>query len=88
MRSSRLSVDLSSEPPSVWLGILVTVVVVAIGTGLIFPLKSVAPAVSLGVVYIPGVLLISTVWGWQISEERASRGTNAPGRGAPFSATG
>ena len=25
-----------------------------------------APAVSLGVVYIPGVLLISTVWGWRL----------------------
>jgi two-component system, OmpR family, sensor histidine kinase KdpD len=32
----------------------------------VWPLKSVAPAVSLSVVYIPGVLLISTVWGWRL----------------------
>jgi two-component system sensor histidine kinase KdpD len=39
---------------------------VATATLLIYPLKDVAPAVSLGVVYIPGVLLISTVWGWRL----------------------
>jgi len=33
---------------------------------LIYPLKSEAPAVSLGVVYIPGVLLVSTFWGWRL----------------------
>lgn len=33
---------------------------------MVWPLKSVAPAVSLGVVYIPGVLLISTIWGWRL----------------------
>jgi K+-sensing histidine kinase KdpD len=66
MRSSRLSVDLSAKPPSAWRGILATVAVVAVGTGVIYPLKSVAPAVSLSVVYIPGMLLISTVWGWRL----------------------
>ena len=34
--------------------------------GVVYPLKEVAPAVSLGVVYIPGVLLIATVWGWRL----------------------
>jgi two-component system sensor histidine kinase KdpD len=66
MRSSRLSVDFSAKPTSAWRGTLATVAVVAVGTGLIYPLKSVAPAVSLSVVYIPGVLLISTVWGWRL----------------------
>jgi len=33
---------------------------------LIYPLKSEAPAVSLGVVYIPGVLLVSALWGWRL----------------------
>jgi two-component system, OmpR family, sensor histidine kinase KdpD len=42
------------------------VVAVVLATLLVYPLKSVAPAVSLGVVYIPGVLFISTVWGWRI----------------------
>ena len=66
MRISRLSVGLSAEPPPAWLGILATVGVVAVSTGLIYLLKSIAPAVSLGVVYIPGVLLISTLAGWRL----------------------
>jgi two-component system sensor histidine kinase KdpD len=33
---------------------------------LVYPLRHVAPTVSLSVVYIPGVLLISSVWGWQL----------------------
>jgi two-component system sensor histidine kinase KdpD len=43
-----------------------TLGVVAASTLLIYPLKSVAPAVSLGVVYIPGVLLVSSFWGWRL----------------------
>jgi K+-sensing histidine kinase KdpD len=46
--------------------VLATAGVVAAATLLIYPLKDVAPAVSLGVVYILGVLLISTVWGWRL----------------------
>ena len=57
---------LSGEPPSAWLGLLASLAVVAAGTLLVYPLKTVAPAVSLGVVYIPGVLLISTVWGLRL----------------------
>lgn len=37
--------------------------VVASTTALVFPLRTVAPVVSLGVVYLVAVLLISTVWG-------------------------
>lgn len=55
----------SKSPPAGW-GVLATLAVVVAGTGLVYPLKEVAPAVSLGVVYIPGVLLISTVWGWRL----------------------
>lgn len=39
---------------------------VGLATLLVYPLKSIAPAVSLGVVYIPGVLFISSFWGWRI----------------------
>ena len=39
---------------------------VAAGALLAYPVKSVAPAVSLGVVFIPGVLLISTLWGLRL----------------------
>jgi K+-sensing histidine kinase KdpD len=66
MQGSSLRLDLSAEPPSTGLGLLATIGVVAAGTALVYPLKSVAPAVSLGVVYIPGVLLIATVWGWRL----------------------
>jgi len=45
---------------------MATLAVVAAATLLIYPLKSEAPVVSLGVVYIPGVLLIATVWGWRL----------------------
>jgi two-component system sensor histidine kinase KdpD len=57
---------LTGEPPSTAWGLLATIAAVAVGTAAVYPLKSVAPAVSLGVVYIPGVLLISTVWGWRL----------------------
>ena len=36
---------------------------VAAGTAAIYPLKRIAPAVSLSVVYLPAVLLVSTYWG-------------------------
>jgi two-component system sensor histidine kinase KdpD len=36
---------------------------VAGGTLLVYPLKSVAPVVSLGIVYLPAILVISIVWG-------------------------
>jgi two-component system, OmpR family, sensor histidine kinase KdpD len=57
---------IGTETPSAWLGLLAAVGAVAVATGLVYPLKEVAPAVSLGVVYIPGVLLISAVWGWRL----------------------
>jgi two-component system sensor histidine kinase KdpD len=57
---------LSGEPPSPWLGLLASLAVVAAATLLVYPLKTIAPAVSLGIVYIPGVLLISTVWGLRL----------------------
>ena len=57
---------LGPEPPSAVAGLAATATVVAVGTLVVYPLKDVAPAVSLGVVYIPGVLLISTVWGWRL----------------------
>jgi two-component system, OmpR family, sensor histidine kinase KdpD len=57
---------LRAEPPPFGGGVVATVAVVAAATGLVYPLKDAASAVSLGVVYIPGVLLISTVWGWRL----------------------
>jgi two-component system sensor histidine kinase KdpD len=45
-------------------GFLVAVLGVAATTALIFPLRTAAPAVSLGVVYMLVVLVVSTFWGF------------------------
>jgi K+-sensing histidine kinase KdpD len=62
----RSSFGFGPATPSSWLGVLATVVAVGLATLLLYPLKTIAPAVSLGVVYIPGVLFISSFWGWRI----------------------
>jgi K+-sensing histidine kinase KdpD len=59
-------IGLGNRPPSIWLGIAATIAAAAAGTLIVYPLKSVSPAVSLGVVYIPGVLLIATIWGLRL----------------------
>src|SRR5512134_2115695 len=50
------------RPPVVG-GIAVAAAAVALTTALVFPLRAVAPAVSLGVVYLVAVLLVSSIWG-------------------------
>jgi two-component system sensor histidine kinase KdpD len=54
---------LSAKSPSAGLGVLAAIVVVAIGTGVAAALEAIAEPVSLGIVFIPGVLLVATVWG-------------------------
>ncbi|MGC1851774.1 MAG: ATP-binding protein [Solirubrobacterales bacterium] len=66
MRRQQIPTGLGSEPPATWLGVLATLAAVAVGTVLVYPLKSVAPVVSLGVVYLPAILLISIVWGLRL----------------------
>ena len=66
MSQRRFVLRLSGEPPPTWLGLLATLVAVAAGTLLVYPLKSAAPVVSLGVVYLPAILLISIVWGLRL----------------------
>ena len=57
---------LSARSPSTGLGILAALVVVAIGAGVVAALESIAEPASLGIVFIPGVLLIATVWGLRL----------------------
>jgi two-component system sensor histidine kinase KdpD len=57
---------IGAEPPPFGWGLLAGLGAVAAGTLLVYPLKDVAPVVSLGIVYLPSVLLISTVWGWRL----------------------
>lgn len=66
MFQRRFPLRLSGEPPPTWLGLLTTLVAVAVGTLIVYPLKSVSPVVSLGVVYLPAILLISIVWGLRL----------------------
>lgn len=51
-----------SRPP-ISLGIVVAVGLVAAVTGIVYPLREVAPAVSTGVLYLLPVLVVSTFWG-------------------------
>jgi two-component system, OmpR family, sensor histidine kinase KdpD len=54
---------LATEPPSRRIGVLVAVLAVALCTLLLYPLKQIAPVVSLGVVYLLAVLVLSAIWG-------------------------
>ncbi len=49
--------------PNTWLGVGVAVATTAAATLAIYPLKHIAPVVSLSVVYLPAVLLAATYWG-------------------------
>ncbi|HYM45449.1 MAG TPA: ATP-binding protein [Solirubrobacteraceae bacterium] len=54
---------LATEPPPRRLGVLVAIGAVALCTLLVYPLKQIAPVVSLGVVYLLAVLVVSVIWG-------------------------
>jgi K+-sensing histidine kinase KdpD len=60
------SLGLSGEPPPLWLGLLATLAAVTVGTLVVYLLKPAAPVVSLGVVFLPAILLISIVWGLRL----------------------
>jgi len=66
VRTRLVTIGIGTESPAWGWGALATAAAVAAATLLVYPLRDIAPAVSLGVVYIPGVLLISTVWGWRL----------------------
>ncbi len=61
--SSPLSFLLETDPPSRRSGAIAAVVAVALCTLIVYPLKHVAPVVSLSVVYLPAVLIVSVTWG-------------------------
>jgi two-component system, OmpR family, sensor histidine kinase KdpD len=54
---------LSPTPPSRRAGVLTAVAAVALCTLVVYPLKHIAPVVSLGVVYLLAVLVVSITWG-------------------------
>jgi two-component system, OmpR family, sensor histidine kinase KdpD len=61
--SSPFGFLLSAEPPSRRTGAIVVVGAVALCTLILYPLKQIAPVVSLGVVYLLAVLVVSLIWG-------------------------
>ncbi|HEX4482144.1 MAG TPA: ATP-binding protein [Solirubrobacteraceae bacterium] len=61
--SSPFGFLLSPDPPPRRVGLLVSVLVVALCTLIVYPLKHIAPVVSLSVVYLPAVLIVSVTWG-------------------------
>jgi two-component system, OmpR family, sensor histidine kinase KdpD len=63
MRARASSLLLRAEPPPPLVGVVVAISAVTAITLLIFPLRTVAPAVSNGVLYLLAVLLVSTVGG-------------------------
>ncbi|MBV9603933.1 MAG: DUF4118 domain-containing protein [Solirubrobacterales bacterium] len=63
MLSGERAGTLRTARPDALPGILAGAAGVAAATAAIYPLKSVAPVVSLSVVYLPAILLVSAVWG-------------------------
>jgi two-component system sensor histidine kinase KdpD len=61
--SSSFGFLLAPAPPPRRAGLFVAVLSVALCTLLVYPLKHVAPVVSLSVVYLPAVLVVSIIWG-------------------------
>jgi two-component system sensor histidine kinase KdpD len=61
--SSPFGFLLSAEPPSRRTGAITAVLAVALCTLILYPLKQIAPVVSLGVVYLLAVLVVSLIWG-------------------------
>jgi two-component system sensor histidine kinase KdpD len=61
--SSPFGFLLASEPPPRRVGAIVALLAVALCTLIVYPLAHVAPVVSLGVVYLPAVLVVSVTWG-------------------------
>ena len=64
VRSQALSPLLLRSPrPPRWLGVLTALGGTILGTLAIYPLSHLAPIDSLGVVYLPAVIIVATYWG-------------------------
>jgi signal transduction histidine kinase len=63
MRARVLPLMMRPTPPPLLVGIVVTAALIAAETVVVYPLRQVAPEISLGLVYLPGVLVVSSVWG-------------------------
>lgn len=59
------------------MGLAVAALAIALTTLVIYPLREVAPAVSLGVIYLLGVLLVASIWGVRLGVLTAVGGAAA-----------
>ena len=67
MRARLVSLLLRPTTPPLWLGVLVAAFSIVVETNLVIMCKDVAPMSAFGVVYLLGVLVVSTVWGFGLS---------------------
>ena len=58
---------LRATRPPVWLGLVVAAAFILVESVVVLLLKQVAPGDAFGVVYLVGVLVVSTVWGFGLS---------------------
>jgi signal transduction histidine kinase len=67
MRARLLSLLLRPTAPSLALGLVVAASLIAAESVLVYVLKQVAPGNAFGVVFLLGVVLVSTVWGFGVA---------------------
>jgi signal transduction histidine kinase len=67
MRTRLLSLLLGPTPPSPTLGIVVAASLIGAETLVVYLLKQIAPMSPFGVIYLLGVLVVSTGWGFGLS---------------------
>ena len=67
MRAGPVSLLLRPARPTVWLGLVVAASFIVVESVVVLQLKHVAPGNAFGVVYLVGVLVVSTVWGFGLA---------------------
>src|SRR5262249_32223959 len=71
MRLGLLSHLVRPTPPSRLVGVTVAVLMIMVETLLVYPLKKLTSESSLSMIYLFGVLLVSTVWDWWLGAATA-----------------
>jgi signal transduction histidine kinase len=77
MGSRVLSLPMRPPSPPLSLGILAAAALIGVETLAVYPLRNIAPELSLGVVYLLGVLVVSMVWGLALGAATAVLSTAA-----------
>ena len=67
MRIGPVSLLLRPVRPPVWSGLVVAATFIALESLVVVLLKQVAPGDAFGLVYLVGVLVVSTVWGFGVA---------------------